>query len=206
MWRLVLAFAFIPAISSANLMTFDALDGPPGWNPVYVEDGITATGALGSFRGDAAGFVHVDRAGTANGSQIDFTMESAFVAESAMIRPSGSGYCAPGCTSWSDPIDYIWFSGFLEGSLVNSFGVYRPASPNFELFDLSIFGAIDRLRIEARTFVDLGLPGACTDASGCGHFDVDNVHLTPTSVPEPSTLLLLSGALAGLALARRRAA
>jgi len=205
MWRLILVFAFIPAASSANVMTFDGMVWAPTV-PVLIEDGITATGSLGTSGRSSSGNVHVARAGEPVGAWIDFTMDSLFSAESVMIRPGGSGYCATGdCTISADPIDYIWFSGFLDGSLVSTLGVYRAASAEFELFDLGFLGTIDRLRIEARTYIDLGLSGKCSDGVGCGHFDVDNVRLNPTSVPEPATLSLLLAGLVPL-LRRRRAA
>ncbi|HEY5807128.1 MAG TPA: PEP-CTERM sorting domain-containing protein, partial [Povalibacter sp.] len=61
---------------------------------------------------------------------------------------------------------------------------------------------IDLLRIEARTYFDLGMTGQCNVNKGCGHFDIDDV--TVVSTPEPETLALLLMGLMGTWLHRRR--
>lgn len=179
------------------IMTFDQPFGDDRF--VYTENGITATGKLGYL---VDGAQHMDALGPGAAS-IDFTTGATFVATSLLLQPMGSAYCAFDCASrgFNDPIDYIWFSGFLDGTLMGSFSLYRPASTEFELISLSTLGIIDMLRVEAK--YDLG-SGLCDTAAGCGHFNIDNVTLT--SVPEPGMFALL---LAGLALSlrlRKRAA
>jgi hypothetical protein len=71
-----------------------------------------------------------------------------FIAESVMIRTSGTEYCAFPCDDglFDDTYDDLSISGFENDALVASLTLYRPSCGRaFELFPLSFFGAIDRL-------------------------------------------------------------
>ncbi|HEY5810449.1 MAG TPA: PEP-CTERM sorting domain-containing protein [Povalibacter sp.] len=214
---MIFALALMPAVSSASYLTMN-FDGSTDYrNNTYEEDGITATRSdgrpLGLSLGDTQTHLHFDRLGGSNGPRsVDFTTAGLFVPESVQIWASGSGYCAAGTYSGceggvypNDPIDYIWFSGYLNSALVSSFGVFRPVARSYELFSLSVLGQVDMLRIEARNFMDFGLPGLCTQEQGCGHFGADDLILkTVEPVPEPETLALLGFGLLGGWLARKR--
>jgi len=209
------ALWLMPAVSSASYltMTFDGVPTPT--QNAYYEDGITATRSDGESFGLLAGdHLHFDRLGTGHPRSVDFTTGGLFTAQSVMIQASGSGYCASGTPSQcyagglgpNDPIDYIWFSGYLNSTLVSTFGAFRPKTDTWELFSLSLLGQIDMLRIEAKNYFDLGLPGVlCNHEQGCGHFSANDLILkTVEPVPEPETLALLGFGLLGGWLARKR--
>ena len=193
-----------PAVSWADYIHVVRFSGIDYQTAPWIEDGVTARGKYGIGSHTTPGAAHIDRAGTGFNSPLDFTTGSTFRAQSVLVKPIGSGYCAGDCenSSWSDPIPYIWFSGYLDGSLVGSRGIFRPSAPTFELISLDFLGNIDLLRIEAETNFDLGMTGQCNVNKGCGHFDIDDV--TVVSTPEPETLALLLMGLMGTWLHRRR--
>ena len=162
----ILARTFCPG-RVGDLMTFEGLPARgEQLTGTYVEDGITATSSPTEW--SAVDAAHMDRLGTPFESAIDFAMGSVFIAESVMIRPGGSEYCAADCDNLPRS---IWFSGFLNGTLVDSIGVLRAAWNQFETFLLSQFGPIDLLRIEVRNYIDLGLrdPRRCRRARSLQH-------------------------------------
>jgi hypothetical protein len=191
---------------------------------LYIEDGITATyygtlngydAVVGRTAGGVAGFNGVYL--STDALFADFTTGSLFEPISLDLRPLGSDYCAAAgfsepigispsaaCPTFDDPINYIWFIGSVNGVVVSTMSLYQRHSEAFSTISLSSLGVIDTLRIEPRGYYELGLTGACPVGVGCGRFYIDN--LTVRSVPEPGTLLLLSSALGGLALTRRRRA
>jgi hypothetical protein len=73
--------------------------------------------------------------------------------------------------------------------------VVDPTTPTW--FDFS-FADIDSLKFESSGGIDVVEGGAGV------HFAMDNFTYTPTSVPEPSTVLLLGSGLVGLVVLRRR--
>lgn len=194
--------------TSVQTVTFTGLPPIPGAS-VWVEDGITATagsGPLAHFsHADAA---HLDGAAFPFTSFIDFTTGSLFDPLSIDVRPAGSGYCGPGSSDCNDPIDYIGVTGFLDDTVVASIGFHRPAGASFETILLDQLPSLDRLRIQARTFLDLGLPGSCNITAGCGHFDLDNVSLRAVApaIPEPGAIGLFAIGLLCAAYARGRTA
>jgi len=130
-----------------------------------------------------------------------------FIAESVMISTSGAEYCAFPCEDglFDDTYDYLSVSGFVDDALVASMTLFLPSSgSSFELLPLSLLGAIDRLRVGVIAPDDPGRFWGCGRDHGCAHVDIDNIQLTPVSVPEPGTLLLFGGALAAARLLRRR--
>lgn len=211
---LVLAGAFsVAGATSIQTVTFTGIP-PDGPDPVsvWIEDGITATGAI-RYHGvpDA---VHLDGPGTTNfGSFVDFTTGGLFEPLSTDVLPMGSGYCSEGtfpdgCGGFSDdPIDYIWFTGFLDDAVVTSFGLYLPAGDAFETIPLSELGTIDRLRVQMKTFFEQGLPGSCEVGQGCGHFSFTNVSLRAAgpAIPEPTAALFFAAGLLCVALRRSAA-
>jgi PEP-CTERM motif-containing protein len=208
-----------------QIMTFSNL-APLENDGLYVEDGITATyaGTLNGFAatvsgipGGIAGFNALYP--STDALFANFTTGALFEPVSVDLRPRGSDYCATGgfskpvliiqpmlvCqdSTFDDPITYISFSGLLDGVVISTLNLYMPHSDEFSTISLGNLGVIDTLRIRTLGYFDLGLTGACGPGStGCGRFDIDN--LTVQSVPEPGTLLLLSSALAGAALLRRK--
>jgi len=196
----ILALA-CPALASANVMTFDEI---PFYNTTgtWVEDGITASGSTVGWW-QVPGSAQIERLGSAFGSSIDFTMDTGFTPGTVDILFIRSDQCLSVEACFDGPVPYVWFSGFVGDALVSTFGIYRPASTEFATINLSFLGEIDMLRIEAKRFSDLGIAvGYC--GTSCGLFKVDNLALTPTSVPEPGTLSLFGVGMAGLLAARKR--
>jgi len=203
-------------------MTFD---GIPFGNVTteWVEDGITARGdsRIGAFIQPDAVHLEGISGPTPFGTYIDFTTGGLFEAVSVDLFLSGSGYCSvPSAPSplgpsaecleagsdFDDPIPYIGVTGFLDGVIVADIGLYLPDSGGLpETIDLSLLGVpVDLLRLEFRSFTDLGLPyGSCDFLNGCGHFDVDAIRLRDATapIPEPTAAVVFS---VGLALVGRR--
>lgn len=190
---LLLGMPSIAHATSVQIMTFTGVAFPP-LTDIWTEDGITATalGPIGPY--SVPDSAHLDGSGPF-ATRIDFTTGSLFDPVSVDIRPAGSGYCRAGDCMGSptyDPIDYIWVSGFVGDSEVTSLGFYRPADDEFETILLDHFPTIERLRVEVRTYQDLGLPGSCNTIAGCGHFNVDNVTLRAPAIPEPAAIGLFA--------------
>lgn len=205
--RTLLAFFLLamPALAQASpvqIMTFDGMPATTGATP-WVEDGITATPGSGLFGAySPPDTVHLDGSGP-YASRVDFTTGSLFEPVSIDIRPSSSGYCAPGgCVDGFDPLDYISLVGFVDDVEVYSIAFYRPPSSEFETIPLDDFPAVDRLRVRVLTSDYYGLPGFCSTGVGCGHFDIDN--LVIRAIPEPGTGMLLAAGLLCVALSRPR--
>jgi hypothetical protein len=80
-------------------MTFDeGLErNLPSRMPKFTEDGITASGGIAYFGVPSA--AHIDHFGTPFSSSLDLFLASGemFIAESVMIRASGTEYCAFPC-------------------------------------------------------------------------------------------------------------
>jgi hypothetical protein len=200
----------LPALSAVALpihtMTFTGIPGDD--YSTWTEDGITASASDDIAPFTTPDAMHLDRTGTGYAQHVDFTTGSSFTVLSLDILALGSGYCStPGdsnfgtpseeCydsgSSFDDPIPYIQISGFKDDALLSSLRVYRPGTDTFETFFLGdLFGDVDLLRVEALTYIDLGLPGSCNDTYGCGHFDLDNVTLQDVSppIPEPASALV----------------
>lgn len=189
----------------------------------WVEDGITARGdvRIGAFtRPDT---VHLEGLSgpTPFGTYIDFTTGGLFEAVSVDLLLSGSGYCAipsapspfgpsaeclEAASDFDDPIPYIGVTGFLDGVVVADVGFYRAGGGGAaETIDLALLGVpVDLLRLEFRSYTDLGLPnGSCDVLNGCGHFDVDAIRLRDATapIPEPTAAIVFS---AGLLFVARR--
>lgn len=207
---LIAALTLLPSLSWATpmVMTFEGVTHDPYASSPWVENGITATGSIGYWTNP--GTAHLDRIGSPYATRLDFTTGGLFIPQSIELLAHGSEYCSSEpCfggingeppSTFDDPIPYIWFNGYLNDQLVGSLSLFRPASSVFELISLSALGTIDRLTIEVRNYMDLGLPGWCV--GNCGEFDIDN--LVVNSVPEPEALSLLALGLAGMLIARRR--
>lgn len=200
----LLAFA-LPSVSSATAMVM-TFTGTP-WNDPFTykewtENGLTATGSIG-YWGDPD-TAYLGRVGTMFENRMTFTTGDLFAPESLLLRPFGSGYCStdPDCydSKWDDPIPYIWFSGYLDGALVSTMGIYRPMSTEYELIDLSWIGIVDMFVVEVRSAADLGI-GLCLGVKSCGEINIDDV--TVHSVPEPGMLALLLCGLVGAVRLRR---
>lgn len=202
----------VPAMGSTATIPFDGKVTP--LLVPWIENGITAVGGEPS---SISGSVLISRIGSyAGGNAVDLTTGGLFTPESASVRSGGSGWCSESPTLFvahgstlpahcDDQYLHMWFSGFVDDILVSTLGLYRPRTSEFETIDLSILGQINMLRVEAKSFFDVGIQsGGCILVYGCSEFYLDSVTLNPVEVPEPSTLLLLSGALAGMAVIRRR--
>jgi hypothetical protein len=203
---LLLVTPSLASATSIQTMTFTGLPpNSPDQVHIWMEDGITATSVDGA---PIASFglpdaPHLDGRGTTPFTfAIDFTTGSLFDAISVDILPGGSAYCSSpsfpsSCTGPDEPMDYIWVTGFHEDEVVTELGFYRPPDDQFETIALGSFPTIDRLRVQVRTFFELGLPGTCDVGRGCGHFTLDNVSLRAASpaIPEPTAALLFAAGL-----------
>src|SRR5262245_61153757 len=133
---LVIAFPCVSWAGYIQTMSFTGVNG--AGLTTFTEDGITATGTIASF--DTPETAHIDRAGTPTNKPMSFTTGSLFTPLSVMLRPMGSAYCAtcdiPG-VGGTDPIPYIWFSGYVDDVLVSTAGFYLPESAVFSPFSLS---------------------------------------------------------------------
>lgn len=183
--------------ATAAVMTFKDLP-PFGLSTgTYVEDGITAS-AFGDF-----GFfgtpetAHLDDSGTSLPQTINFAMAGSFDAVSFDILPFATAYCAnPASCIGGDPYDNILLEGFRDGFLVAVDRIFMGTQPSTYALG-SQFANLDGLSISA-VFPDFAaIGGICFDAP-CGHFNIDNVRLSP--VPLPAALPLLAGALGLLGL------
>lgn len=187
----------IPALANAasiQVMTFTEI--PVSFGSVtWVEGGITATSTSGLFGPyETPDAVHLDGSGPYT-ARIEFTTGSLFTPISVDIRPLSSGYCAPrGCVDGFDPLDYLSVSGFVDDLEVSSLALYLPPSSEFETILLEQFPVVDRLRVQVLTYSDFGLPGSCSTGVGCGHFDLDNVVISP-AIPEPAAAVLFAAGL-----------
>ena len=203
---LALALFACPALASANVMTFDALSGHLA---TYTEDGITATsGGNPGLPNPLAPYLEASWPFAAK--RLDFVTGGLFQAESFDVLAVSSGYCASvpreqrslcgEVVSDDDQMPYSWASGYVGSELIQSFGFWR--EPLWETISLSTLGIIDRLSIEVRSSIELGLPGTCNGQQGCGQLAIDNIRLKPVPEPELYALLLLGGF--GAWLSRRR--
>lgn len=209
-YRLLAALLFVcPSISWAgyvHTMTFDTAEftafPPERPDPkTYTEDGITAKG--NKYLYADAGGLHLDYA-TPNASFVEFTTGGLFTVQSIDFDPLGSGDCAHACNLLvEESINYMWFSGYLDGALVSSVSLFKPREEGLQTLTLSILGTIDLFRVEVKNYPDLGLSGQCIIGDGCGHFLIDSVVLKD-SVPEPGTYALLALGLMGAALSRKK--
>src|SRR5262245_19313266 len=185
---------WLVAVPAQAAILVNTLSGIPYRRAViYTENGIT-TG--GSSIDPAGGSIHLDGwEGIDNFSDsLSITTAGLFSPISIDVFPSQVWY-TPGCSGYAPqrdwpcvagpselvPIGYIGVSGFRDGSLVEDLLVYLPPGP-VQTISLEEFPVVDRLRISAVTFDDLGLPGRCQQP-WCAHFSLDSVTVR---VPEPA--------------------
>lgn len=195
-----------PALASANLMTFDALPNVGALSKTYAEDGITATGNNLVAYWQTPGSAYLAGAEPMFSTRIDFTTGSLFTADSVGILAGGSAFCLlSNCGSgFNDPFPYISIAGYRNNVLLGSLAIYRELADDVELISLLSLGVIDRLTVGVNggMFGLPGIEGLCSLDTGCGHFSIDSLRVTPA--PEPETYgLLIIGAL-GAWLSRRR--
>ncbi len=212
-WQFLLIFAFAAGAGSgdamAATMTFTGIPGGCGPGQYdFVEDGIRASFVSAHSNPDR---LHMDDAGTACPSVVEFTTGTYFAAQSFDLHPLGpSDYCAEETATEPETcgIEYA------NVRLVGYDGAREVASAQFWMGDTDstyLFGAafhsVDRLVLAAVFPPNGDIAGRrffCTDAP-CAHFEVDNLAvLAAAPVPVPPALVLMLSGLASLVYARRR--
>ncbi|MCR9212536.1 MAG: VPLPA-CTERM sorting domain-containing protein [Proteobacteria bacterium] len=174
----------VPASALANVMTFkDLMTTFPqstGEAGAYSEDGITTPNA-NFYLGESA---HLDPPSDGHfPPMISFTMEKRFNAISFDINGTFLG---------RDPFKNVRVDGIRDGGIVVS-NLFSTADISTYFFN-SLFIALDEVKVSA-------LDGFYENCPECGHFDIDNVELSP--VPLPAALPLFGVALIGLGLMRK---
>lgn len=205
---LSLGFALSPLIASASSIRQVTFTDNPGTisSGVWVEDGVTAAGAISWF--STPGTVHLDPFGAVYPRSTSFTTGALFDVVSIDIDSGGGWYCISECDPaypdvpvYDVPYPNVWITGFLDDQVAATLSIARPTEP-FETISLgSAFARIDRLVVEVRSIEELGLTGS-VPVYYAGHFNYDNVVLRDVApIPEPSAAIIF-----GLALVLLRAA
>ena len=187
----VVFLILLVAPANAAVMTFKDIQFVGPSNGDYQEAGITASssGWLGFF--GTPGTATLDDSGTSNAQFISFTTGGRFSAFQFDILPLSTAFCAVGGSGLcDDPYDNVSVRGFLNGALVAEDTFFAGENPSTYLFGAD-YANLDQLVIGA-LLPSAALGGFCIGAP-CGHFDIDNVALSP--VPLPAALPLFSAAL-----------
>lgn len=199
-----------PMQSDAATMSFDSLSYP-AFATTYSENGITATslqpgGILAPFtNGFAPGTLHIDDAGTSHTNGAGFTLDSGSLFDSAVFSLTSLGYDAYYASTLGGALPWnISISGYYMGTEI--------AMQKHQLSDIA--GTLQNILFSApgalfdRVSIQLNYPvGTIAACAPCGHFDINDVTISP--VPLPAAGLVLTSGLAlmaGFGWRRRRTA